>query len=671
MAVEPFSEREFQILSAVCETLVPALAVEGASSGLFSLSARDLDVPRTLADALYQVVDQDRLNLFKAALTVLDQPLISGLIGSNARSFLDMPLDERTAMLQVWSRSRLPILRFGFQAFKRLALFLFYSVTDAEGRNPTWAAIGYDGPPQDTAGTPGERPITPLDLRDASPATAAFDAEVALTTDVVIVGSGAGGGVVAGELSAAGLDVIVLEKGGYYAEADFHGREMDSHAQMFENRGMLATDDLSVTILAGSTLGGGTTINWCASFRTPEHVLDEWERVYGVTGYTGKEYQAALDAVSARINVNSDESTANPQNAALERGGQALGYKTNVIPRNVQGCDDCGFCNFGCRVGAKQSMLKTYLRDAFQRGARLIVRANVERVLVEREAATGVLAAVHTAEGRSVRLRVKAKAVVMAAGAIHTPAVLLRSGLTNANIGRNLHLHPTSVTYGVYDQPMRGWSGPLMSRYISEFSQLDDGYGLSMQTAPIHPGLAALALPWSDGYQHKAMMERLAALGNIIIITRDRDGGRVTLNRHGQPVIHYHLSPYDRDHLGRGILESLKVHHAAGAVEVGAPHTVPLIFRQGDDFERFLGQVQAAGLRRNTFALLSAHQMSSCRMGSSPLRGAITPTGETFEVRHLFVADASALPTALGVNPMLTIMAVAHSIAQHIKARLA
>lgn len=653
----PFSERELRLLVAVCDTLAPALP--GVTEGVFARAASDLNVPQILADVLYQIVDQDRLNLFKLALAALDQPLISGMIGSNARSFLDMPLDERTELLAIWAKHPLPLLRFGFQAFKRLALFFFYTIINADGRNPNWEDVGYAGP-RPVLASASARPIQPLDLSDDS----------VMATDVVIVGSGAGGGVIAAELTAAGLDVIVLEKGGYAADADYHGREMDSTAQLFENKGLLSSDDLSVVVLAGSTLGGGTTINWCASFRTPDHVLAEWEQTYGVTGFTGADYQAALDAVSKRMNVNTDESMANVQNAALERGGQALGYQTGVIPRNVKGCDDCGFCNFGCAVGAKQSGLKTFLLDAYGRGARIAINAEAERVLVERGEARGVLVTAYRLDGHPVRVTIKARAVVVAAGAIHTPAVLMRSGLTNANIGRNLHLHPTSVAYGLYEEPVYGWSGPMMSRYVPEFSRLDDGYGVSLQTAPIHPGIAAVVLPWANGVQHKQMMQQLAHLGNIIAITRDREGGQIRLDRAGRPVIHYQLAPYDRAHLVRGVREALKIHHAAGAVEVGGPHSTPLVWRTGQDFERFLTQVEATKVRRNAYALLSAHQMSSCRMGSSPLRGAINPTGETFEVRNLFVADGSALPTALGVNPMLTIMGVAHVIAQHVKARL-
>lgn len=657
--MQAFSEREFLLLTAICDTLAPSSA-DSADSTLMRRKASDLGTPALMASVLPQVVDDAQLAELKLSLHVLEQPLLNAAIGGVGKSLLDMTLDERTQVLQAWSTSPIPHLRKGFQAFKRLTLFLFYTAADGDGRNPAWAEINYPDPPVPPARR--DKPIRPLSI----------NADTTLTADVVIVGSGAGGGVVAGELSAAGLDVIVVEKGGYYAEQDFSGREMASTDRMFENRGMLASRDLGVVVLAGSTLGGGSMINWCAAFRTPEHVLAEWERDLGVTGFTDAHYQASLDAVSARINVNTDESHPNFQNAALARGGEACGYQIGVIPRNVKGCGDCGFCNYGCTVGGKQSTVRTYLQDCHDRGGRIIVNTHVEQVLVERGAAVGVTAHTTTANGQRHTVTLRARAVVVAAGALHTPAILMRSGLTNANIGRHLHLHPTSVTYGMYNEPACGWSGPIMTRYVSEFSRLDDGYGVSLQTAPVHPGIAALVLPWADGLQHKRMMLNLAHLTNIIVITRDRFGGQVRLRRDGSPVIHYTLSDYDRAHLQRGLLASLNIHRAAGAVEIGSSHISPINIRVNEDhdFDGFIGRVTAAGLRPNSAALLSAHQMSSCRMGGNPARGALNPTGESFEVRNLFVADGSALPTALGINPMLTIMGVAHHISQHIKARL-
>lgn len=655
-----FSDHELAVLTAVCDTLAPSLTVTPDPGGFYARKASDLHIPTVLSHMLPRISNPTQLAGLKLALNLIDQAWFNGLVDRNPRPFLLMSPDERTALLQDWSGSGIGIRRQIFQALKRLTLFLFYTLLDETNCNPNWPAIDYSGPPPTPA--PTERSIKPLTLTE----------DTTLDADVVIVGSGAGGGVMAGELTAAGLDVIVLEKGGYYVESDFDGRELPSAERLFEKQGFLTTEDLSVILLAGSTLGGGTTINWSASLRTPDHALHEWESVYGVTGFTGPEYQQALDAVSARINVNQEECALNEQNAVLERGSIALGYSYKTIPRNVKGCENCGFCNFGCRVGSKQGTMRTYLQDAHNRGARIAVNTHVDRVLIENGAAVGVIGTTRTSDGLPVRLTVRARAVVIAAGSIHTPAVLMRSGLTNEHIGRNLHLHPTSISYGIYEKPIHGWSGVIMSRYVSQFNNLDNGYGVVIETAPTHPGIAALVLAWSDGMQHKGVMGRIAHLSNMIIIARDRDGGRIALDKDGNPQIHYSLSTRDGAHLMRGILESMRIHRAAGALEIGGPHTTPHVYRANGktDFEAYLRSIEAAGLQKNRFALTSAHQMSSARMGGNPAQGAIDPSGETFEVRNLYVADGSALPTASGVNPMLTIMSVAYIVAQHLKTRL-
>lgn len=659
-----FNTPQRQTLRAVCETLIPALDHAPDPSGLFARSAADLDVASAIETAIIEAVDPFNQLQIKLFLDGLNSGALNGLLDRVGKPFVAMTLTERETVLRGWSESALPLRRKAFQAVKRLAFFMFYALVDEAGQNPNWPAIGYSGPPPRAQGA--AKPITPL----------VFTGETTLYTDVVIVGSGAGGGVVAGELSAAGLDVIVTEKGGYRAESDFDGLELSSNQHLFENKGLCATSDLGVLILAGSTLGGGTVMNWSVSLRTPDGVLGEWQDKHGLTGYAGADFQQSFESVMQRLHVNSDESAANAQNAILERGGRALGYAVETIPRNVKGCEACGFCNFGCSFGAKQSTLKTYLQDAFNRGARIAVKLDIARVLIEGGRAVGVVGMAAGADGQAVSVTIRAKRVVLAAGALNTPTILLRSGLSNPNIGRNLHLHPATVTYGMYPQTVCGWQGAPMTRIISQFGNLNEtGYGFILETAPVHPGIGALSLPWHDGLQHKLTMSRLDHLSNILAIVRDEDGGRVTLDRKGRPVYHYELSKRDAAKIALAVEESLKIHQAAGALEVSSPHSPPITLSlngasgSAGSLAPIYEQIARRGYHRNGFALFSAHQMSSARMGGNPAIGAFDPTGESFEVKGLYVADGSALPTAVGRNPMITIMAVAHWIAQGMKSR--
>jgi len=651
---------EKNTLALVCDTLVPTLpSVNGDDPRLLGCGALALNIPTHLEDAIERVSDDANRQQLKWVLNALENGLFNGLTARQWGAFSELSLEERTAVLHSWAESSIPQARKLFQSLKRLTLFLFYAAMPEGGANPTWPSLGYTQLPHRADDAP--RPIKPLEITG----------ETTLYTDVLVIGSGAGGGVVAAELSASGQDVIVIEKGPYYAEQDFHGHELESMEKLFERHGSLTTADLSMMVLAGSALGGGTTVNWSASLRTPDYVLKEWETEFGFAGASSREFQTSLDAVLKRMNVNTDESIPNRNNAVLEKGCRALGYEVSVIPRNVKGCEECGFCNFGCSFGAKQGTLKTYLQDAYDCGTRILVGARVERVLHQRGTAYGAEVLVQGVDHKLHCVTVKAKRVIVAAGSIHTPALLLRSGLTNGNIGANLHLHPVTVTYGLFDEPITPWQGPPMTRLAGQFANLDGrGYGVRLETAPVHPGIAALSMPWRSGKGHKRLMGRLNHMANIIVITRDYHSGRVTVDANGEPVLHYHLHPYDARHLMRGTLEALRIHVAAGASEVSSPHNDQIVYKQGEDLNAFLGQVQARGFRPNSFTLSSAHQMSSCRIGGDSALGAIDPNGESYEVRNLFVMDGSTLPTASGVNPMVSIMATAHYLVQGLKSQI-
>lgn len=649
-----------QTLHLICDTLIPALPlVDPDEPAFYGLAGSDLELAAALEANLLVASSEANRTQLQMVLNLLESAVFNGLSVRLPYAFRDMTLEERTSLLRSWANSPLPAARQFFQSLKRLALFLFYSMMPAGRANPAWEALGYPEPP---AVNPPVGSIRPLMI----------DQPTTLSTDVLVIGSGAGGGVVAGELSAAGQDVLVVEKGGYYAEQDFNGRELDSQ-KLYERRGLLTTSDLSMSILAGSTLGGGTTVNWTASLATPAEVLHEWEREYGFSGASGAAFQASVRAVSERLNVGREDSQITAVNRLLEAGCKALDYRVEPIPRNAKGCGVCDFCNFGCASGGKQSTLRTYLQDAHERGARILVKAQVERVLIERGEARGALVDVEGADGRRHRVTIRAKTVVVAAGAIHTPAILMRSGLLNHNIGANLHLHPVTVIYGQFEEMVKGWEGPPMTRLSPAFANLDGrGYGVRLETAPAHPGITAAALPWQSGAAHKRLMQRMPHLANIIVLTRDRYGGRVRVDGRGEPVVDYRLHPYDARHLMRGLVEALRVHIAAGAVEVSSPHTRPLIYRPGVDGSAadYLKAVEARGFQPNAYALFSAHQMSSCRIGGNSARGAVDPSGESYEARGLYVMDGSVLPSASGVNPMLSIMSVAHFLAQQLKTRL-
>jgi choline dehydrogenase-like flavoprotein len=657
------SPPEHRTLAAFCETLLPRLPADaGDDADLMKTSADDVDLARAVEDALAHATDAGVQAQLKQFLALLETRVFGGIVAGRWSPFTSLPVDARTQILYALATHRLAVLRKGFSSITRLSLSLFYSLLADGETNPAHAAFNYRLPPRPVP--PRDRPIKPLDVSACS----------ALHCDVLIVGSGAGGGVVAGELTAAGHDVLVVEKGGYFYDSDFDGRELDGQKRLFEKRGTLTTADGGLLILAGSTLGGGTTINWSGSLRPPDFLLQDWERAYGFEGVAGPEFQRSLDAVSLRMGIDAtrdDEPSVNTR--VFEAGLTALGRRVTRIPSNTRNCGDCGFCSFGCPHGAKQGTLKTYLQDAHDRGARIVVNAEVEKILHSYGAVHGARVRARDCDGTVRELDVKCKAVILAAGAIHTPAVLLRSDVRNPNLGRHLRLHPTTATSAVFEEPIRAWQGAPMTRLTADFADLDSrGYGVRLMNAPTHPGMLAFATPWTSGRQHKRVMQQSEHTANIIVITRDRHSGRITLDRAGRPVVHYALHPYDARHMMKGIQEAVRIHVAAGARSVHTAQSTRPTYRPDTDggLDDFLKNVERLGLRPHDFPVFSAHQMSSARIAGSAKQGVADPNGETYGVKRLFLADGSVLPTCSGVNPMLTILGTAHYLTQRIKARL-
>jgi len=468
-------------------------------------------------------------------------------------------------------------------------------------------------------------------------------------------------------LAGTGLDVVVLEAGGYWSEQDFDGAEHPGYDRLYLGGGAAATTDRGIGLLAGACLGGGTVVNYTTSFRTPDDVLEEWAGL----GFPSGELGASLDAISERLGVNTAHNRPSARDELMARGLRSLGWHVAEMPRNVLGCEQgrlCGSCGLGCPLGAKQSTLVTWLADAHEAGARIVVGAPVRRILVEGGAARGVEA---SANGH--RLRVRSRAVVVAAGALGTPPLLLRSGLRNENVGRWLRLHPGTPVLGVFDEEVRPWEGTLQALYSDEHSDLAHGYGVRYETVPVLPGFAAAALPWRSAAQHAALMDQLAQTTNIGVLLRDRGSGSVSVARDGSTRVRYRLSADDLGRVRTGIDGAAQILEAAGARRILSGHSRVVSYEPGRGGGRagFLRDADAAGWGPGRCGFFSFHLMGSCRMGVSPARSGANPDGEAWEARDLVVADGSAFPTASGVNPMLTIEAIAHLNARKLAAKLA
>ena len=664
------SSAEMSTLEAICQALVPSMEPpqgEDDPGGMLSRSASDLQVARLLVDVLGTESPETHAQ-FRRLLGMFGSAGFGLLTSGRPKGFADLDQRQRESVLRRMSTSSIPLLRRAFQAVKRPTTFLFYAATAGDA-NPNWEALRYA-----PARSPDATHAVPKAIR-----TVTVSQDIELTADAVVIGSGAGGSVIAAELAAAGSDVVVLEMGDYLNEADFTGMEAEMTPRLFLGRGLLSTSDLGMVVLAGSCLGGGTVVNWSDSLRTPDDVLGEWEHQHGLEGVTGPAFQQAFALVERRLNVNLLDSAPNENNAALQRGCDALGYHWDPIPRNAFGCDQrCGGCQFGCPFGCKQTALLTFLQDAHDRGARIIPRCRVDRVLFRQSRAAGVVAEVAGVKnGQKHRLVVHAPTVVVAGGGVESPAVLLRSGLDNPNIGRHLRLHPVTAVAGFYDQPIKAWLGSPQTVKTDQFARLRGGYGFRLEMAPAHPGIIAMGTSWDGGRQHKLQMLRSANAAIFFVLTRDTGEGRVQVDRRGRAIMTYWPNEVDRGFLVRGIQEITRIAFAGGAVAVSTTHT-PALRLESDSgtpgavarprLERFLGDVAARGVTPNRLPLFSAHQMGSCRLGIDRRSSVADPYGQVHGTRGLYVGDASGFPTASGVNPMLSVMALAYRVAQRIKA---
>ncbi|MED6142922.1 hypothetical protein PIB30_002214 [Stylosanthes scabra] len=653
------------------------------------------------------------------------------------QSFPDLPPNKRQKILQSWSLSYFLHLRLFFRTIKLLSLLVFFTQVDESEDNPAWKAIGYCGPDPEfkaqlkdhffrgtsRGGGGGEdpkkeendddvenvigplsrglvHPNNPRDITASALRRHGFRVSViprkpkvapklsspslVIHCDAVVVGSGSGGGVVAGVLARAGYKVLVLEKGGYSARKNLTLLEGPTMDQMYLSGGLVATDDMSVFILSGSTVGGGSAVNWSACIKTPDHVCKEWCDNHQLELFESDLYREAMDVVCERMGVQSDIENEGFNNAVLREGCQEMGYPVTNIPRNSSSDHYCGWCCLGCKDGKKKGTSETWLVDLVKSGNGAIL-PGCEAIKVlhkkkrgkDRKIATGVAFEFEYKGAKDICV-VESKVTIVACGALSTPQLLKKSGLKNDNIGKNLHLHPVTMAWGYFpDKPgsdevwpeaeKRSFEGGIMtamSPVVAEFEK--SGYGALIQTPSLHPGMFSILMPWISGTDIKDRMRKFSRTAHVFALARDKGSGIVT----SPSRISYQMEDLDEDNLKKGIDKVLRILAAAGAEEIGTHHnngrTLNVKQSSYHEFDKFVKEESSRPLTGLWTPLCSAHQMGSCRMGSSPKESAVNQTGETWEMEGLYVADSSAFPTALGVNPMITVQAIAYCTAQSV-----
>ena len=488
------------------------------------------------------------------------------------------------------------------------------------------------------------------------------------SADVCIIGSGCGGGSSAKVLAQAGRRVIVLEEGGHFTSGDFDGTEETAYPKLYRERAGQATEDLAVTVLQGRCIGGSSTVNWCTTLRTPEWVLDAWARTYLVKDLGARQLEPYFDRIEQYINaVSEPDENHSPNNRILLDGGRKLGYRVTSNKRNVRGCLRAGACGLGCPYDAKLGVDMTYIPDAAKAGAVFYANARAEKILARgrMKRVEGVVLDERSQKAR-FDFSIEAPIVIVSGSAIHSPLVLEKSGLANSSgqRGRNLTLHLTTAIIGLFDRVIYPGGGIPQSALCDQFINANgDGGGFWIESVPVYPALAGLSLP-SFGRFHREMMRLYPYLGASIVLVKEVDSvGRVALGRSGRPAISYRLGQHDRRVLRHGLETTARMHFAAGARKAMTLHARPIEFTSE---ERISPALATARWGPNDLSLFSAHPLGTCRMGGDARSSVVDSHCQTHDVRGLFVIDGSVTPTSLGVNPQLTILAIAEKSAEWI-----
>ena len=542
-----------------------------------------------------------------------------------------------------------------------LLLFLKVLTGLGYGNHPSVReAVGYEARcavREDATSPPPALPAKPLG--DLEPPAGGEDC------DVVVVGSGAGGAVAATILAEAGHDVIVLEAGPYLDRRTYPDEPLEALTALYREGGLTVAEGLpAIPVPVGRAVGGTTVINSGTCFRAPDSTLQAWRERHGVEWATDldPDYAQAEEMLAVK-RVDPERMGRNGQ--LLMEGAAAIGASGEPLLRNAGDCVQCSSCPQGCKLDAKRSMHVSYLPRAVAAGAR--VRAGVEarRILFEKRRAVGVACSVSPPDGGgSPRpFEVRAKAVVLAGGAFGTPELLLRSGVedTGRHVGRNLHIHPACWVGARFDEEVRGWEGVMQSYCVDEWE--DRGVLLEATFTPLAFG--AQWLP-GTGTEHQ---ERLLAFDHVAstgVHLSDRSAGRVGLAAGGTLRITYRLHRDEAEQLVFGIARAAEMMFAAGATEVYPQIGGIPVLRPGEEAELEASPPSTGSLRLEAF-----HPMGTAAMDSDPSTGATAPDGSLHGWEDLYVSDASLLPTSLGVNPMMTVIACASRISRGLAERMA
>lgn len=628
--------RERLVLRAVLECFFPegALVAHNQASLVASCEAWVARMPKPM-----------RLGM-RALLRLLDvAPLF--LMG-RFRRFPVLSLEDRLRLLNRWADHRWGLVRTSFLLLKTATHLPYYDTPAVR------QALGMDDHCLVKPSAP--QPIESIPFRERVIYGEELERDGEESCDVCVIGTGAGGAVVAKELAEAGLSVVMLEEGGYYTSQQFTKRPSDMMPMLYRDAGFTFAFGNTLTLMPmGKVVGGTTVINSGTCFRIPERVLLRWQRELGLVDISPDSMAPYFERVEQFLKVAPVSEEVLGQNPRyLAKGAHLQGWTVKPLRRNSFNDCGCGVCAFGCPSGSKQAMHQTYVPKALELGARLYTHTRAERLLWHGRQLVGVLA--RTLSGREVRVR--AKVVVLCAGAIYTPVFLLRNRVANRSgqVGRNLSCHPAIRVSCIASEPIEPWKGVPQSSYIDALAE----EGILFETITVPPSIEALALPAFGVFQQE-WLRNYRFFASCGVMVADESRGRVRQVR-GYPLITYSLNATDTTRLVKGILTLSRLFLLAGA---------RLVFTgiHGHEIVRSLSELEAIEptcVKASDLKVSSYHPLGTARMGRDPRTSVVNSYGQSHEIPNLFIADGSIFPSCLGVNPQIGIMAFATRTAHRI-----
>lgn len=491
-----------------------------------------------------------------------------------------------------------------------------------------------------------------------------YERERTFSTDVVVVGTGAGGAVVGTELAESGRDVVFVEEGSWIPTESFNPYSSESIPRLYRDAAATVIfGNPPIPYVEGRCVGGSTTINGGMAYRPPERVLAEWGRECPDLG--PRALEPLFERVERRVMVNPQlPESIGDDNRVMTEGARKMGWSYVVNRRNQEACVGANNCGLGCPTGAKQSTLVSYMPRAMAAGARCLTELRVSRLLIEGGRAVGVVA--RAVDPRTRRpgpeVRVLARAVVVACGAVQTPYLLLghKLGRPSRQLGKNFKCHPNAKVVAIYPHDIRGWRGVSQSAQIRHFHE----DGILMAENFVSPSVLGAYLPF-HGDRAWELMQRYNQMVVSGVLVEDSSSGTISRSLLGAPFPRYDLQPLDHRRFLRGVKLLTEMHFAMGAEKVILPFFNQHVAESPDDLKK-IDELQTD---MSTLELFTPHLMGTARMGSRPESSVVDPSGRVWDLPGLYVADASLFPSAIGVNPQITIMALATRVAERLELR--